>query len=103
MRRGAEPQIGATRPVGGIMTGAVAIARRVRDFVEVIAVSRKPYVSKEGFFRVSLVVGGGRRTAGDPAGERGWLLGVEPVGRELRRESVEGECQLPGSVAREPG
>src|SRR5438034_464626 len=63
MRRGAEPEIGATRPVGGIMTRAEPVATRVRHLVEMIAGRREPRVSTQVFVRVSLVVGGGRDTA----------------------------------------
>src|SRR6266853_749358 len=63
MRGGPEPEIRATRPVGGVMTRAKPVATRAGHLVEVIAGRREPYVSTQVFFRVSLVVGSGRGTA----------------------------------------
>src|SRR3989442_93319 len=66
-----------------------------------IAVSRKPYVSKQVFFRVSLVVSGGRGAARDPAGKRSALLDDEPIEGEVSREQGAGEVKVARPVALE--
>src|SRR5207249_9653989 len=82
MRGGPEPEISATRPVGGIMTRAQPVATRVRDLVETIAASRKAHVGKQVLFGVALVVRRRGGAARDPAGRRGPHLDSEPVERE---------------------
>src|SRR6267143_2493263 len=63
MRGRPESEIRATRPVGRVMSRAAAVACGIRDLIEVIAISRKPHVSKQVLLRVSLVISGGRGAA----------------------------------------
>src|SRR6266702_1860401 len=70
VRRGPESHVGAARPVCGIVTRALAVARRVGDLVEVIAASRKPHVSQQVLVRVAPVVRGRRGTASASGGSR---------------------------------
>src|SRR2546425_715301 len=46
MRGRPESQIRATRPVGRVMSRPAAVACGIRDLIEMIAVRRKPHVSK---------------------------------------------------------
>src|SRR5256886_10633090 len=78
VRRGPEPPIGATRPVGGVMARAAPVATRVRDLVELIAASRKAHVGKQVLLGVALVVRHRGGAARDPAGEGSPLLDAEP-------------------------
>src|SRR2546425_12543425 len=66
-----------------------------------IAVSRKPHVSKQVLIRISLVVSGGRGAARDPAGKRSALLDGEAIEGEGSREQGAGEGQVARPVAPE--
>src|SRR5207249_9650097 len=72
--RGAEAEVGASRPVGRVVARAEAIASGIRDFVEPIAAVLEPPVREQVLFRIPLVGGGANGTARDPASERRALL-----------------------------
>src|SRR5439155_17671343 len=67
--RGAEPEVGATGPVGRVVPRSPLVPTGVGHLVEMIAVRRKPYVCQQILVRVAVVFRRRDGPARDPAGE----------------------------------
>src|SRR5947199_1080377 len=99
--RGAEPDVGATRPVRRVVAGAEAVATGVRDLVKTIAASRKPRVRQQILFCIAVLFRSNDGAARDPAGEGRPLLHCEPVQRQMIGTERQGQLQVPPPVALE--
>src|SRR5256885_7613781 len=101
--RGPEASVGASRPVGRVVTRAATITCGVRDLIELVAASRQPGVREQVLIGVEIVGRGRRRAARDPAGERRALLHGETVDREVSRAQGERLVQVTRPITPEIG
>src|SRR2546428_4434800 len=101
--RGPEASVGASRPVGRVVTRAATITCGVRDLIELVAASRQPGVREQVLIGVEIVGWGRRRAARDPAGERRALLHGETVDREVSRAQGERLVQVTRPITPEIG
>ena len=92
LSRRAESPVRAPRPVGGVVTRALAVPGGVGDFVELVPGGGEPAMGLEVFGGVAIVVGRPGCAARHPARQRRSLLDGEPVQRQVL--GVQGDCRL---------